>query len=170
MQYVKVNYFQDCRVISECNLPSSLEDNRFDAGWHRIVQADISQWIPSYYLIEGLVAFIASEDDNAFDDCKGMCHFYVAKYCIKSGTGVVSIIPKNSCPPFAGQIDNFRKLWSVDFCQQAFNTIRHIRQEMQKFFAGLLNPRATFRQKMRRYIFRVVLGALLRMRWLTRRP
>lgn len=76
-----------------------------------------------------------------------MCHFYVAKYRMESGTGAVSIIPKNSCPPFAGQIDNFRKLWSVDFCQLAFNTIRHIRQEMQKILCRVAQPQGDFSTK-----------------------
>ena len=117
--YVKVNYFKHRRSFSECNFPSSIEDNWFDAGWQRIVQLDVSEWIPSY-LFKGL-AFIAFEDDEeAFDDCKGMCHFYVAKYRIESAAGVVSIIPKHACPPFAGQIDNFCKLWSVNFCQMVF--------------------------------------------------
>ena len=146
IQYVKVNYFQDRRSIPESNFPASYEDNRFDAGWQRIVQADISEWIPSY-LIEGL-AFIAFEDDNApFDDCKGMRHFYVAKYRVESGTGVVSIIPKHTCPPFAGQIVNFCKVWSVDFCQLAFNTIRHIRQEMQKILCRVAQSQGDFSTK-----------------------
>ena len=146
VQYVKVNYFQDRRSLSDCNFPSSLEDNRFDAdGWQRIVQTDVSDWIPSY-LIEGL-AFIAFEDDDAFDDCKGMLQFYVAKYRIESGTRVVSIIPKHTCRPFAGQIDSFCKLWSTDFCQLAFNTIRHMRQEMQKILCRVAQSQGDFSGK-----------------------
>jgi hypothetical protein len=146
IQYVKVNCFKDCRSFLECNFPSSIEDNRFDAGWQRIVQLDVSEWIPSY-LFKGL-AFIAFEDDEeAFDDCKGMCHFYVAKYRIESATGVVSIIPKHTCPPFAGQIDNFCKLWSVDFCQMVFKAIRHLRQEMQKILCRVAQSQGDFSAK-----------------------
>jgi hypothetical protein len=145
IQYVKVNYFQDRRSLSDGNFPSSFEDDRFDAGWQKVVQTDVSEWIPSY-LIEGL-AFIAFEDDDSFDDCKGMRHFYVAKYRIESETGVVSTIPKHTCPPFAGQIDSFCKLWSVDFCQLAFNTIRHIRQEMQKILCRVAQSQGDFSAK-----------------------
>jgi hypothetical protein len=146
IQYVKVRCFKDRRSFSECNFPSSIEDNQFDAGWQRIVQLDVPEWIPSY-LIKGL-AFIAFEDDEeAFDDCKGMCHFYVAKYCIEIGTGFVSIIPKHTCPPFAGQINIFCKLWSVNFCQIVFNTIRHIRQEMQKMLCRVAQSQCDFLAK-----------------------
>lgn len=145
IQYVKMNHFQDRRSLSECNFPSSLEDNQ-NAGWQSIVQTDILSWMPSN-LIEGL-AFIAFADDHdAFDDCKGMCHFYFAKYRIESGTGVVSLIPKHMCPPFAGQIDDFCTLWSVDFCQMAFHTIRHIRQEMQKILCRVAQSQGDFAAK-----------------------
>jgi hypothetical protein len=139
-----VNYFQDRRSLCESNFPaSSFSDNRFDAaGWQRIVQVDVSDWIPSY-LIQGL-AFIAFEDDDVFDDCKGMCHFYVTKYRVESGTGVVTIIPKHECPPFAGQIDKFSKLWSADFCRMAYITIRHIRQEMQKILCRVAQSQGDF--------------------------
>ena len=104
IQYVMINYFQDRKSLPDDRFPSPFEDNsRYDTGWQKIVQSDISEWIPSYF-IEGL-AFIAFEDDDAnFDDCKGMCHFFVGKYRIESGTGVVSLIPKHTCPPFAGQV------------------------------------------------------------------
>jgi hypothetical protein len=147
IQYVMINYFQDRQSLPDDRFPSPFEDNsRYDTGWQKIVQSDISEWIPSYF-IEGL-AFIAFEDDDAhFDDCKGMCHFYVAKYRIESGTGVVSLIPKHTCPPFAGQVDNFCKLWSADFCQLAFKTIRHIRQEMQKILCRIAQSQGDFSAK-----------------------
>jgi hypothetical protein len=108
-----------------------------------IVQVNVSDWIPSY-LIHGL-AFIAFEADDAFDhDCTGMCHFYVAKYCVESGIDVVTIIPKHECPPFAGQIDKFSKVWSADFCRMAFLTIQHIRQEVQKMLWQVAQSQGNF--------------------------
>jgi hypothetical protein len=84
IQYLKINYFQEWQSLSECSFLSSFEDdNRFNTGWQWIVQSDIPEWIPSK-LIQGL-AFIVFEDDAApFDDCKGMCQFYVAKYRVES--------------------------------------------------------------------------------------
>lgn len=102
-------------------------------------------WIPSYDILAGL-AFVAYEDDDAFDDCREMSNFYVTKYRI-SGEGNVSVIPRHTCPPFPGQIESFHKLWSVDYCELTFNAIRHIRQEMQRVLCRVAQSQGDFTVK-----------------------
>jgi hypothetical protein len=104
VQFAKINIFQDRQLLSGRNFPPG--DDRFD-GWHRIVQVDKCDWIPSFFVV-GLV-FVAFEDDDAIDDCKGMSNFYVVKHRI-SGRGDVSLIPRHACPPFPGQIESFHNL------------------------------------------------------------
>jgi hypothetical protein len=77
LQYAKVNVFKDRRLFPDSHFPA---DNESFDRWERIVQLDKIQWIPSNYIV-GL-AFVAMEDDGFFDDCQGMCNFYVAKYRI----------------------------------------------------------------------------------------
>lgn len=143
VQFAKVNIFQDRQSFSSCIFPA-VENDRFH-GWQRIVQVDTFDWIPSY-LIVGL-AFVAFEDyDAAFDDCKGMSNFYVAKYRI-TGRSNVSVIPRHTCPPYPGRIESFQKLWSVDYCELTFNTIRQIRQEMQRILCRIAQSQGDFSMK-----------------------
>ena len=101
------------------------------------------EWIPSYY-IKGL-AFVAFEDEmGGFDDCRGMSHFYLTKCRMTSVTREVSIIPRHDCPPFARQIEGFRRIWALDFCQSVFNTIRHIRQEIQRILCRIAQSQGDF--------------------------
>lgn len=141
VQFAKVNIFQDCQLFSGCNFPPS--DDRFDE-WQSIVQIDKFDWIPSYIIV-GL-AFVAFEDDDTIDDCKGMSNFYIAKYRI-SGEGIVSTIPQHASPPFPGRIESFYKLWSVDYCELTFNTIRYIRQEMQRILCRVAQSQGDFTMK-----------------------
>ncbi|KAI2500989.1 hypothetical protein MHU86_13463 [Fragilaria crotonensis] len=95
VQYAKVNIFKDRESFpADCNFPEG--SDRFDR-WQRIVQLGKCEWIPSYFII-GL-AFVAIEDDGFFDDCHGMCNFFLVKYRIAEN-GTVSIIPRRACPPF----------------------------------------------------------------------
>jgi hypothetical protein len=143
VQFAKVNIFQDRQSFSGCNFPAG-EDDHFH-GWQRIVQVNTFDWIP-LYLIVGL-AFVAFEDDDAaFDDCKGMSNFYVEKYRIM-GASDVSVIPQHACPPYPGQIESFQKLWSVDYCELTFNSIRHIRQEMQRILCHIAQSQGNFSTK-----------------------
>ena len=112
-------------------------------GWYRIVQLDQFYWIPSYF-IAGL-AFIDFEDGDVFDDCKGMLCYYIAKYRI-TGTGDISIIPRQ-CPPFPGHMEGFYKLWSVNYCELIFNTIRQIRHVMQKNLCCVAQSQGDFSMK-----------------------
>jgi hypothetical protein len=146
VQYVKVNIFNDRQVMTgQFNFPTSNHD-RFDTGWQRIVQTDKFLWIPSH-AIAGL-AFVAFEnnDDDVFDDCKGMSFFYITKYRITE-TGDVSLIPLHECPPFPGQMEKFKRLWSLDYCELFFNTIRQIRFEMQKILCRIAQSQGDFSAK-----------------------
>ena len=142
VQFAKVNLFEDRQLFAGCHFPE--RNGRYE-GWNRTVQVDKCEWIPSFCIV-GL-AFIAFENDDAFDDCcKGMANFFVTKYRI-SGEGDVSVIPRHTCPPFPGQIDSFQKLWSVDYCELTFNTIRQIRQEMQRVLCRIAQSQGDFTTK-----------------------
>jgi hypothetical protein len=86
------------------------------------------------------------EDDGFFDDCHGMCNFFLARYCIAEN-GTVSIIPRRACPPFPGQMESFRRIWSVDYCELVFISIRHIRQEMQRILCRVAQSHGNFAVK-----------------------
>ncbi|KAI2510650.1 hypothetical protein MHU86_3761 [Fragilaria crotonensis] len=103
LQYAKVNVFKDRQLFPDSHFPA---DNESFDRWERIVQLDKIQWIPSNYIV-GL-AFVAMEEDGFFDDCQGMCNFYVAKYRITE-KGEVSIIPRHTCPPFPGRLESFQR-------------------------------------------------------------
>jgi hypothetical protein len=91
--------------------------------------------------------FVAMEDDALFlDDCQGMRDFFVAKYWI-SGNGDVCLIPRHACPSFPGQIEGFRKLWSIDSCELIFNSLRQIRQEMQRILCQVAQSQGDFAVK-----------------------
>ena len=143
VQYAKVNIFNNRQVMArQFNFPTSNHD-RYDTGWQRIVQTDKFRWIPSH-AIAGL-AFVAFEnnDGDVFDDCKGMSFFYIAKYRITE-TGDVSLIPLHECPPFPGQMEKFKRLWSLDCCELFFNTIRQIRFEMQRILCRIAQSQGDF--------------------------
>lgn len=139
VQFAKVNIFKDSQLLSGSNFQVRDDPCRLD-GYQRIVQLDKFNWIPSY-LVVGL-AFVATEDD-AYDDCQGMSNFYVATYRITE-SGNISIIPRHTCPPFPGKIKNFYDVWSVDHCELIFNSIPHIRQEIQRILCRVAQSQGDF--------------------------
>jgi hypothetical protein len=88
------------------------------------------------FLVLGL-AFVFFEENTSssvMDDCCRIKDLIlVTKYRITSvGADAVSVIPQNSFPPFAGQLQGFCNLWSVDHCKMIFNSIWSILHSMQQ--------------------------------------
>ena len=152
VQYVKVNVFRDQSVISNkvCLDQSALSQaSNGKSTWQRLVQLCKYDWIPSSAVV-GL-AFVFPEADNVmlphtFDDCRGMYNAYLLKYRIDT-EGHISCIPSDSCPPFPSCLKPFCKLWSVDHCQMIFNSIRQIRQDMQRSLCRVAQSQGDFSVK-----------------------
>ena len=142
VQYAKVNIFKDSQLFCGSNFQVG-DDPRLLDGYQRIFQLNKYKWIPSY-LIVGLT-FVSTEDD-AYDDCQGMSNFYVAKHRITEH-GHVSVIPRHTCPPFPGRIKSFCEVWSVDHCELIFNSIRQIRQEIQRILCRVAQSQGDFAMK-----------------------
>jgi hypothetical protein len=106
------------------------DDHRFDR-WQKIVQLDECEWVASYF-VNGLAFVVMENDAIMHHKCLGMCDFFlVAKYRIV-GNGSVCTIPPRSCPQFAGYIEDFRKIWAVDFCELISKSMLQIRREERR--------------------------------------
>ena len=80
------------------------------------------------------------------DDCQGMSGFFVAKYRI-GGDGKVCTIPHHACPPFGGQIEGFRNVWSTDFCELIYKSMLQIRREVQRILCRVAQSQGDFAVK-----------------------
>ena len=145
VQFVKVNLFRDHSLFSDRNFPG--DSSSSCEGWQSVVQLNEFDWIPSHVIVS--LAFIFMEDDivsSAFDDCHGMANFFVLKHRVDRNGGV-SVIPRHACPPFPGRIESFCKIWSVDHCELIFNSIRQIRQDMQRMLCRVAQSQGEFAVK-----------------------
>jgi hypothetical protein len=147
VQFAKVNIFKDRQLLCDSKFPvdAADDDQRF-RGCQKVVQLERCEWIPSY-VIDGL-AFVAMEHDAIIlhDDCHGMRDFFIAKYRI-TVNGNVCVIPRHACPSFPGQIEGFRKLWSVDSCELIFKSMLQIRLEMQRILCRVAQSQGDFAVK-----------------------
>lgn len=145
LQFAKVNLFIDRLLLSDREFPA--ETSSSCDGWQGIVQLDGYEWIPSHLII-GL-SFVFMEEDmlsHSFDDCRGMSNFFVLKYR-QARIGNLSVIPRHECPPFPACIEQFQKLWSVCHCELIFNSIRQIRQDMQRILCRVAQSQGDFAVK-----------------------
>ena len=149
VQFARVNVFKDRRLLCDTKF-QAVDDgdhhDRFDR-WQKIVQLDECEWVASYF-VNGL-AFVVMENDATsamHHECQGMCDFFVAKYRI-AGNGDVCNIPPHSCPQFAGCIEDFRKIWAVDFCELIFTSMLQIRREIQKILCRVAQSQGDFAVK-----------------------
>jgi hypothetical protein len=95
-----------------------------DTGFATVVQMQQYEWIVSHLVLGLAFVFLEENTSSSFvDDCRGMNDLFLVKYRIPSVGAEVSVIPPNSFPPFAGQLQAFRNLWSVDHCEMIFNSI-----------------------------------------------
>ena len=157
VQFLKVNVFSDHSVISdklhlrqtESSQASKKNGDKTSTTWQRLVQLSEYDWIPSSAVL-GL-SFVFPEGDgallsHAFDDCRGMFNAYLLTHRMDSA-GLISYIPPDSCPPFPSYLEEFRKLWSVDHSQMIFNSIRQIRQDMQRSLCRVAQSQGDFAMK-----------------------
>ena len=149
VQFARVNVFKDRRLLCDTQFQAVDDEddrqNRFDR-WQKIVQLDECEWVSSYF-VNGL-AFVVMESDaiSMHHECQGMRDFFLAKYRI-AGNGNVCIIPPHSCPQFAGCIEDFRKIWSVDFCELIFMSMLQIRREVQRILCRVAQSQGDFAVK-----------------------
>ena len=56
----------------------------------------------------------------------------------------VSLVPGDACPPFPGCIASFREVWCSDQCKIIFNSIRHIRMDIQRALCHVAQSQGYF--------------------------
>lgn len=148
VQYAKVNVFEDYSLISDKLFLNEAESSAALNGrraWQRLVQLCTYKWIPSSDVV-GL-SFVFLEEDTTFvDECCGMFNAYLLKHRIDS-SGQISSISRDLCPPFPSCLESFRRQWSVDHCHMIFNSIRQIRQDMQKSLCRVAQSQGDFTVK-----------------------
>ncbi len=120
------------------------DDHRFDR-WQKIVQLDECEWVASYF-VNGLAFVVMENDAIMHHECQGMRDFFLAKYRI-TGNGKVCVIPPHLCPQFAGYIEDFRKIWAVDFCELIFKSMLQIRREVQRILCRVAQSQGDFAVK-----------------------
>jgi hypothetical protein len=131
IQFAKVNLFIERSHIDDENHTFPLSST--DTGFESVVQMQHYEWIVSHLVLGLAFVFLEENTSSSFmDDCRGMKDLFLVKYRITSVGEDVSVIPQNSFPPFAGQLEGFRNMWSVDHCEMIFNSIRSIRHSMQQ--------------------------------------
>jgi hypothetical protein len=143
-QYAKVNIYEDRALLS---MDRTFPADTLYSFWQEIVQLEDFIWIPSTFIV-GL-AFVFMQDlivRHSVDECCGMKDLFLLKYRL-TGDGILSEVPKDSCPPFPSAIDLFSRLWSMCHCELIFNSIQHIRREMQKIMCRVAQSQGDFTVK-----------------------
>jgi len=119
--------------------------------WSSIVQLDKILWLPSSLI--GGISFVFMEEHIAsshlLDECLGMYNFHVLRYrsrIAKDGhSNEISEIPISLRPaPFPGHIKRFQSQWSLDCCEVIFNSLGHIRFEMQRILCRVAQSQGDF--------------------------
>ncbi|KAI2489041.1 hypothetical protein MHU86_25564 [Fragilaria crotonensis] len=148
VQFVKVNVFKNRSLLSDREFP--VDDGQSfsttsGGDWQAVVQLEEFDWIKPDAITN--LAFVFSDDavtSHCYDDCLGMCNFFVVKYRL-SRNGCILSIPKQACPaPFPAQMAGFRNYWSVDNCSVIFNSIRQIGRAMQRLLCRIAQSQGDF--------------------------
>ena len=122
VQFAKINIFQDRSRFANDSKFLAEENCSAKDGWQEVVPLVEIKWIPSH-LITG-TSFVFMMDYFHFhlvDDCHGMSIFFVLNLACNETN--VSVVPKDSCPPFLSTIESFSKFWSVCHSELIFNSI-----------------------------------------------
>ena len=152
VQFIKVNIFKNRSLLADRDFPgedanllsTTSTSGDTNHGWQFVVQLDEHVWILADAIIN--LAFVFLEEDvtsHFYDDCQGMCNFFVLKYRL-SRNGCVSSVPGLACPPFPGQIEGYNQYWSVDHCQLIFSGIRQIGRAMQRLLCRIAQSQGDF--------------------------
>jgi hypothetical protein len=147
IQYVKVNVFKNCSLLSDREFP--VDDGQSfsttsGGNWQVVVQLEEYDWIKPAAITN--LAFVFSDEavtSHCDDDCLGMCNFFVVKYRL-SRNGCILSVPKQACPPFPGKMAGFRNYWSIDNCSIIFNSIRQIGRAMQRLLCRIAQSQGDF--------------------------
>jgi hypothetical protein len=146
-QFAKVNHFKhlsasDRTEDQEHAFTSTATSD--DNSWKNVIQVDEQYWISSRSICN--MSFVFTDEDiqsGVFDDCRGIYNFFVVKHRIAKD-GCVTIAPRHACPPFAGCMDGFSELYCMDQCKVIFNSIRQIRQDIQRILRRVAQSQGDF--------------------------